>query len=250
MEQRSYMPAVPEVSALEVERLKENIRLVESFIMEALEPDVDFGTLPGTEAPSLWEPGASKLMNLFNAYDTPEVVKLDLGPPLLVVVKAQLKHRGDDTVLAEGLGAAATTETKYRYHWVEDPEAYGYQKESLPTRTRGKKTLYRIPNPEWEGLLNTLIKMARKRAKVDAAQDLPGVASALRKKFQEYLGREGEELSEEPDWNRFWTRARALGFDRASVHATLSVSSMKEWLSQGKTLKDALEILSQKARLL
>jgi len=248
MERKNNMPALPEVSVGEVAKLKENIKLVEVFIGEALEAGIDFGLIPGTTSPTLFEPGASKILNLFNACDDPEIIRfLETDRLISITVKSYIKHRLSGLVLATGIGACSTTETKYKYRWVENPEEYGFDRSGLKAKQESKRLLFRIPNPEWEELINTVLKMAKKRAMVDAAQDLPGVASALRKRYQELTNEQKEEAVR---FGQFWARARAMGLTEEDVNNLLGVNSMKEWLAQGKTLKEALEVLAQKARLL
>jgi len=102
---------------------------------------------------------------------------------------------------------------------------------------------WRIPNPEVVDLGNTILKMAAKRAEVDAAQSLPGVGSALRKLFE---GKEGKKQPEPPNWKAFWNEVRALELAEEQMHQMLGVDSMKDWLNQGRTLNQAIEVLARK----
>lgn len=147
-------------------------------------------------------------------------------------------HRPTNEVKATGVGACTTTETKYGYRWVSDPEAYGHDRQGLRVR-QGK---FRIPNPEREELENTILKMATKRAEVDAAQSLPGVGTSLARIFSGA----GEKPKEPDPWTQFWAQAGALGLNADQVHQMLGVGSMKEWIAAGRTLKDAITVLSQK----
>ncbi len=135
-------------------------------------------------------------------------------------------------------------ETKYGYRWVTDPEGYGYDREGLKKRNRDGREFYRIVNPEWSELENTILKMARKRAEVDAAMALPGVSRFMSKLNQ---GRQPARSSGPPseDWTGFWPRTKAMGLTADQVHEYLSVGSMKEWTDSGRTMNEAIRKLSE-----
>ncbi|MDY6957658.1 MAG: hypothetical protein SVK08_00740 [Halobacteriota archaeon] len=49
------------------------------------------------------------------------------------------------------------------------------------------------------------------------------------------------------NWGAFWNEVRKLGYTRDQVHKKLDVTSLKEWVEQGKPLQDAVLILSGRA---
>jgi len=225
--------------------IKQEINLAERMVEEVLDKDLDWGIHPGTTSYALKDPGASKLINSFNCYSDPEILyRESTKDKISFVIKTRLMHRPTNEVKATGVGSCTTTETKYQYRWVPDPEFYGFDREGLRVR-QGK---YRIPNPELEELENTTLKMATKRAEVDAAQGLPGVGTSLARIFnrgntpQPAPKRTG--LTE--DWNGFWSQCKALGLDQTKVHVLLGVTSIKDWTGAGHTLNEAIEMLSSK----
>lgn len=86
-------------------------------------------------------------------------------------------------IVGEGIGSATTKEKKYAYRWLlakdisQDPELSHLNIEALPKRfNKWKRTdEYRIPNPEIHDLVNTVLKMAKKRAYVDATLNTFGL---------------------------------------------------------------------------
>ncbi len=100
------------------------------------------------------------------------------------VVRAELVTKGGEQVVAEGLGSASSFEPRYLYRWVER-EALPPGTDTSKLRTRRRRTRegevveYRTINPDLDGLDDTLIKQAAKRAEMDAARQLPGVQEAL-----------------------------------------------------------------------
>jgi hypothetical protein len=196
----------------------------------------------------LFDPGAQKIANAFNCYPKHNVLFHEETENLIsYTIEAQFIHRGSQQIIGSGIGAASTLEPKHKYRWVRDPENYGYSQEEialLKTRTEGQEedeesvTLYRILNPEYGELVNTIAQIAAKRAEVDGAKSLPGVASALKKLLS-------GKMKPEEDWNKFWASTRNMSLSPDQVHAMLGVKSVKEWVAQGKSLNDALKQVSE-----
>lgn len=228
-----------------------DIALLQQMVKEVLVRGVDYGRIPGTPQDSLWDPGAQQINSHFNVYaGERRIIRLEDSPERIsVVIEVPLISRETGRVVAAGVGAASTLETKYKYRWVSDPAEWGYEGSSvkaLKTKELDKgQLLYRIPNPEHGELLNTIIKMSSKRAEVDAVQALPGVASALRALFQGQ-GQMRKEARPGPQWTQFWGEVRRFGYTDHEAHAQLGVASMQDWLAQGHTLEEALEKLRGK----
>jgi len=246
----------PRITRESVEETKVGIGLLQSMVKGILKKGIDFGRIPGTPSDTLFEPGAMQIISAFNCYAGERRILslVDNAERLTVILEVPLLSRSTQKVLATGIGAASTLETKYKYRWFNKADAWqmGYDEEalqSLKQRQGRNETEYRIPNPEQSELLNTIIKMASKRAEVDAADSLPGVASVLREMFnpQSYQGKEPQRGNPGPaslpyTYTHFWGDVRKLGIDQTKAHELLNVASVKDWeiANPGKTLKDAL----------
>jgi len=219
----------------------ETIAQAEKLVETVLEPDIDYGLHPGTNSMAVKDSGSAKITNAFNTYPEHTILHVTERDDMLsYLVQAKLVHRLSGAVVGSGVGACSTKESKYAYRWVKNPEEYGFDKKSLKYNKENKK--YRIPNPEIEDLDNTILKMASKRAELDAANSLPGVASGLKKLFQ---GKGQDKDKEGPRWTAFWSEVSTLGMGEDTVHSLLGVKSMKDWLSKGKSLNQAVEILAK-----
>lgn len=201
-----------------------------SFVRQVMKDGVDFGTVPGTDKPTLLKPGAEKLTTLFGLTPQFPIVrevedwdgKDHGGEPFFDFwYKCQL-WRGD-TLIAEADGSCNSRESKYRWRWVSEEDIPpGMNKTNLKTRrgsliefdfavdkaeTGGKygkpaeywqafkdaianntairttrktrdgrefaawqidTTVYRVPNEDIFSQVNTMQKMAQKRALVAA----------------------------------------------------------------------------------
>ena len=166
--------------------MESKLKLVQSFFRRVMRKDTDFGIIPGTDKPSLLKPGAEKLLALYNfasvVKEKNEVRDLKTGYYQAQLV-IQIVHRGTGVVIAEGVGEASSFESKYRYRWVfESDVPKGIDLESLTSKTfTSKKTgkeyqRYRLENADIIDQWNTVLKMAKKRALVDATLSATGTS--------------------------------------------------------------------------
>lgn len=229
------------IDPLALEAIKDDIALLEDFVQDYLEPDIDWGTEIGIKAPFLHEPGADKVNAAFNAAPRPEVLRLDIDEDkksITAVIRTELISRRTGEIIGYGLGVCSTKEGKYGARWVGNPEEEGYDRKSLRKRKKRdspNEIEYKIPNPDWGDLVHTIPGMAAKRGKVDAAQALPGVSSALRKLFKQKPGDMRRQ-----EFARFYADMRSLSVSHMEVHAILQVKSLYDWL-ETHTFKEARE---------
>lgn len=258
-EERLAPPALPpRITPDAIRETTQSIALLQGMVKDLLVRSIDYGRIPGTPQDSLWDPGASQIISAFNCYvGERRILKLDDNEQKIAAcIEVPIISRSTGEVVGTGIGAASTLETKYKYRWAPNPQDLGYDETSIKTfkTKRGtdddgaQVTLYRVPNPEHSELLNTIIKMASKRAEVDAAESLPGVASVLRQIFSGKKFTKGGEKGEYegPVWQRFWGEVRRLGLTDHEAHAKLGIVSMKNWLAKGRSLDEALNILRGK----
>lgn len=145
------------------------------WVNSQLKEGIDYGTIPGVQKPSLWQPGAQKIDQYYGCAPLFKVShrERDLSTGFLYAeVTCQLVSLQTGQVVAEGLGCCSTYEVKYRYRkewWNgkgEPPKNQGWE------RTRRGKWYRRIENTEMFDLWNTIIKMAGKRAHVAASSNI------------------------------------------------------------------------------
>ena len=245
--------AEPGITPESIHRIKSEIALLGELTTDVLKRDVDFGRVLGVSTPFLWDPGASKIIGAFNSYvGSRRLLHLrDDGKVIVAIIEVSLAYRATGLQVGSGVGAASTHETKHKYRWVDNPREWGYTEEGmkgLKTRKDKGRNEYRIGNPEHDELMNTIIKMASKRAEVDAAEGLPGVATALRELFAGVVpapSKGRREVKEEAiDWSRFWGQVKQMGYTQEEAKQALGVESVKDdWVGKGRTVEEALKVL-------
>ena len=194
---------VPQTIAITLEPLrpvmdlamaKERLAQFQEFVSFYLKEGEDYGTIPGVKKPSLWKAGADKLCELYGLEETYTELRVtenwDTGL-FDYTIHCALGRNG--LVRGVGVGSCSSYESKYRYRdaqrkcpncgnetiikgkeewgggWLcwtkrggcgakfpdQAPEIIGQQ-------------VGRVTNPDISDVKNTIIKMAKKRAKIDA----------------------------------------------------------------------------------
>ena len=152
----------------------EQYNMMVQYVQKVMKKGIDYGEIPGTKKPTLLKPGAEKLQRLFKLRSTFETINIkeDWDKPFFYYrYKCQVWSR--DQVIAECEGSTNSYEKKYRYRYVFSNKATPEEKENGTKMERvgrnGKPyTSYRIENNEIFDQVNTLQKMAQKRAYVGA----------------------------------------------------------------------------------
>ena len=157
----------------------------QEFVKKQLVKNVDYGKVPGIKKPFLMLPGAEKILSRYYVYPEFEFLsdgKLEDWDKGLFCfeVKCILRSIRTGGRVGEGVGSCNSWEEKYRYIWVQK-EAIGNRK-PIEQRERsgryGKWIEYKIKREDMATLHNTILKIAKKRAMVNAASIL-GNASGL-----------------------------------------------------------------------
>jgi len=130
---------VPEF-AITLNEAKERTQMLQSFVKDMMIPNVDFGIIPKCNKPSLLKPGAEKLCEIFGFSKQVEILNRieDWEKGLFhYEVKVILISKRTGLVEAEGLGCCNSMERKFK-----SQDSYS--------------------------IVNTILKMSKKRALIDA----------------------------------------------------------------------------------
>lgn len=189
--------AVKQSYQSQIQAAVERYNMTVEYVKTIMKEGKDFGAVPGTDKPTLLKPGAEKLSSLFNLYPVfrPTDKLLDWENGLFFYqYEASLVHRQTGEIWGTGLGSCNSRESKYQYRKgeracptcgkaaiIKGKQEYGggwicFAKkggcgakfkdgdQAIESQTTG-----RIINPDIPDLVNTIDKMAQKRALVAAA---------------------------------------------------------------------------------
>lgn len=203
----------------DVGQFKQDIQAINKFqgvVKSNMISGHDYGVIPGTNKPTLLKPGAEKIAKLLGLCDRYEIIdrKEDWGAPFFrYLVKCQLCNVSSGVIVSEGLGECNSYESKYRWRWVFQSElpddARGdegaKERHKLPFREintrRGKAKQYRIENDDIFSQVNTILKMAKKRALVDAALSAGRLSDVFTQDIEDMTG-VPEVIKSEPSFEK------------------------------------------------
>lgn len=141
----------------------------------------DYGVIPGTgDKPTLLKPGAEKLTTFFGLAPRFELLDKSMdwtgsehGGEAFFYLQYRCDLYRDNVIVGSGVGSCNSWEKKYRWRNVYPNQATDEEKATGKLETkkgRGGSTyqVYVIKNPDPADLVNTIDKMAQKRALVAA----------------------------------------------------------------------------------
>jgi hypothetical protein len=180
--------------AMSVEGVMAQVRAIQDLMRQAMIKDEHYGIIPGCVKPSLLKPGAEKLGMMFRLSPSYTITRREHGNNHVEFeVTCRLTHIKTGEIWGEGVGSCSTLETKFRYRKAEQT----CPKCGKPTIIKGKKeygggwicfakkggcgakfqdgdgeienqNMGRIEHSDPADYYNTVLKMAKKRAQVDA----------------------------------------------------------------------------------
>lgn len=169
----AFQPAVEAYGArsLTAADIRATVNLMQDVMLEVMKDGTHYGTIPGTKSKSLYKAGAEKLMATFRLAAKPEVEDLSEGGEIAYRVTVNLLS-ANGTFVGAGIGECSSAEDKYSWRaavcdeeWDETPENRRRIKYAKWQGRVEKKKQVRT-NPA--DVANTILKMAKKRAQVDA----------------------------------------------------------------------------------
>jgi len=174
----------PPVEVASYDELKAQVQKLDQFYRGLMTKGTDYGEVPGTTRPTLLKSGAELLRAWAGLIPSFEVNSLGTEFERGIFnyqIKCALSKNG--TLVGEGLGSCNSLESKYRYRWVNErnlpaglDQSTLVSKENTNRQTGGKWRSYRIENDTPHDLANTILKMAKKRAFVDAILTVTGAS--------------------------------------------------------------------------
>ena len=190
------------------------VNLIQQVMRDVMHKDEHYGTIPGTNKPTLLKPGAEKLCLTFRLAPTYDITERDLGGGHREYrITCRLTSIQTGAVIGDGVGICSTMESKYRYRHSE-PEDTGVpvpgkywehrkanemakmqeviggkeftvKKNADNQWTIHKKSAAKTENPDIADVYNTVLKMAKKRAMVDAAITATGASDIFTQDLEE-----------------------------------------------------------------
>ncbi len=155
------------------------IQQMQNVVQKTLKKGHDFGEVPGTSKPTLLKPGGEKICMLFGLNPEYEFLQTteDYDKEFFSYnIRCTLFRNGQP--VAQGVGSCNSKEKKYRFINVDEiPENYIGQSEQITDKYG--RTKYKINNPDICSLVNTILKMAKKRAFIDTVLQVASLSEVF-----------------------------------------------------------------------
>ena len=213
---QKYAQTTETLQALSPDAVLEQIKMIQELMARAMKKDEHYGIIPGCGTkPTLLKAGAEKLNFTFRLAPSYEVTveNLENGHRDYRVI-CTLTHIDSGKIWGQGVGSCSTLESKYRYRSNADFEDTG---KPIPKDAKEKKAEYRkqgfgmkkvngvwlwvkygkdekVENPDIADIYNTVLKMAKKRAQVDATLTATAASDIFTQDIEEFKPFENQHI--------------------------------------------------------
>lgn len=225
------------------------IQQMQNVVQKTLKKGHDFGEVPGTSKPTLLKPGGEKICMLFGLNPEYEFLKTteDYDKEFFSYnIRCTLFRNGQP--VAQGVGSCNSKEKKYRFINVDEiPDNYIGPSEEITDKYG--RTKYKINNPDICSLVNTILKMAKKRAFIDAVLQVASLSEVFTQDVEDM----GDFIQQEQDATLTLEQAKNLKLSFGKYKGTTLIDLVHkdagycDWLYAGdKTdpvIKKALDMI-------
>lgn len=261
--------------AMKPSEIVKQVKLIQEVMEQVMKKDEHYGTIPGCEKPSLYKPGAEKLSVTFRLVPKYEIRKTDLpnGHREYEIV-CSLYHAPTGQFFGQGVGSCSTMESKYRYRNADPiitetpvPKKYwDLRKENKMNEAQdliggkgfttkktdsgwfvAKKSGDRMEHDNPADYYNTVLKMGKKRAQVDAVLTATAASDIFTQDIEDLPEPTGhgteptQKKKEEPPATK--TKADHLSELRENIRkAGFTEEEMMSVSTTGKTKLDELTV--------
>jgi hypothetical protein len=263
IERGNYLPVMqttPEAWAIRRQEFNQ-------WVNTQLKEGIDYGKIPGIDKDTLFKPGAEKITQLFGCVPDTVITHRESDPAtgyLYIEVTVELISLQTGLKMGAGVGSCSSWESKYRWR---NERWYG---KDTPPENQGwvfnnkyRNWSRKVANPDLADQWNTVVKMAKKRALVDAALTISGASERFTQDVED-MPRETEQATTQPQatttaateppaqaetqsWTTdantlkgFWANWKTKGLTEDDVHLNLNVTHLKDYTG---TMGDAAKIL-------
>lgn len=240
---------VPQSGRMSASEVVQHALVVQEVMRAVMKAGVHFGEIPGTDKPTLFQPGADKLLMTFRIAPEFDILDMSTSDCVRYRVTCRGVHQMTGVVLGSCVGEASSNEEKYKWRRAVTDEEFDATPPSMRRVKYGKKWNTKQVRTEPADVANTVLKMAEKRAKIGMVlnvtaasdmfgQDLEDLDAALRDSL---VGGDQQQAQAQaqPQAQAAWPD------DKLNERE----AKCKEWAAAGKTADDAIAFFATKGTL-
>ena len=159
--------------ALTASEIRAQVNRLQEGLQAVMKKDVHYGTIPGCgDKPALFKPGAEKILSTFRIAIEPIVTDLSTTDESHYRIETRATSMVSGSYLGSGIGEASSNEEKYRWRKAVCDEEFDATPEDRRRIkwSKGQQKAYQTKQVRTNSadIANTVLKMAKKRALVDA----------------------------------------------------------------------------------
>lgn len=169
--------------------IRAQVNLIQEVMKAVMRDKEHYGIIPGCQKPSLWKPGAEKLLVTFRIASEPEILDLSTADEARYRVIRKGTHINSGTFVGAGIGECSSGEEKYKWRksvcdeeFDVTPETHRREKFS---KYDGKVTKVKQVRTNPSDVANTVLKMADKRAYVALALNVTAASDIFTQDIEE-----------------------------------------------------------------
>lgn len=229
---------------MSAQQVLQHAMVVQEVMRAVMKPEVHYGSIPGTDKPTLFQPGADKLCMTFRIAPEFDIEDLSTADFVRYRVTCRGVHQLSGVTLGSCVGEASSNEEKYKWRRAVTDEEFDATPAAFRRVKYGKKWNTKQVRTEPADVANTVLKMAEKRAKIGMVlnvtaasdmfgQDLEDLDAALRESLVDGEGAPAQTApAAPPTWpaEAFaaqlprWTKAVEAGLKTAADIEALATS--------------------------
>lgn len=190
------------------DQVLKRVRAVQQLMDAVMKKDTHYGVIPGTKKPTLYKAGSEQILAMFRLAVDPVIEDLSTDDECRIRVLCRLTDI-HGRFMGAGIGEASSSEQKYKWRRIVSKAEWDYFQKNFPDRTRIKFFSFYQNGRRQEGqeeqiraevadIRNTILKMAKKRAQIDATLTVTGSSDCFDQDLDDLPPEVAAEFADEP----------------------------------------------------
>lgn len=196
------------------DQVLKRVRAIQQLMEAVMKKDTHYGVIPGTKQPTLYKAGSEQILSMFGIAVEPIIEELSsTEDECRIRVICRLTSVANGKHLGSGVGEASSSEQKYMWRRIVSKAEWEHYQKNSPEKTRirffiswqngkrveGQEEQIRTHVPD---IRNTILKMAKKRAQIDATLTVTGCSDMFAQDLEDLPAEVVEQVADDMNQSR------------------------------------------------